>query len=157
VKREQRFRQVFHVRARERSGRLGERVEQVVLFEAPHDDDPVDRLAVAVERQGAVRRPRDGRDFEIDIGRGAAVERQLLFAGKFARFGIGEIDIGQFNRAFELVDAIPGEKNARDMGLDDLDLGRDAVGVGPAQKRDRALLCLFAHAIHADPGRRCLI
>jgi len=75
----------------------------------------------ATPKDGAVRAAADRSDFEIELGRGAAVELELGRAGGAPERGAGKIEIGVFDRALQLIGARTGEKHDRGMRLDDID------------------------------------
>ena len=91
-------------RGREPAG-ARDRVEQLILRKAPHDNDPIERRAIAAPADAAVGPPRDRPDLQIQLRCGAAVERHFRLAGGMPRFRCREIEIGEFDRALQLVGA----------------------------------------------------
>ncbi len=117
--------------------RLRERVEGERPIEAAHHDDPVERLALARKADGTPCSARQPADLEIERGCGPPVERQLGLAGRFAQRRRREIEIGELDRALQLIGAVSGKKHEGNMGLDDVDpLDPGAVGGRLAQKGD---------------------
>ena len=149
-------------RRRQRAG-PGHFLQEVRLIEAPHHHHEIHGLAAqiaaaialrAAPHQAAVGEAADRPDFEIELRRGAAVERQLGGAGGTpARHG-GKIEIGIFDGALQLVGAISREKHDRGMRLDNFHRSRAGrIGSGIAQKRDDIVLCI----IHRQPAAATLL
>ncbi len=89
--------------------------------ELAHDDDPVDDLAFAVEdRPIAVKG--DGNCVEIDRRRQPPVEFDLGAAVLFAQLDGGKIEKTEVDRLLELVDDLSGQKDRRDVGLEEPNL-----------------------------------
>ena len=103
-----------HQLGRQRAA-LGHAVEQAVLVEAMHDDQPVDgvvgRLADLAQRQLAVAPRRTGADAEIDLRRQLAVDLDLGRAHRGAPLDRREIHVGELHRALQLVGALAGEED----------------------------------------------
>jgi hypothetical protein len=110
-------------------------VEHKPLVEPLHAHQPVDRPALAAQRQAAV--PRYQRHHvEIDVRRQPAVEPQLGAAGALAPADGGKVEIGKAHRLLELVDALTGKEHPGHMGLAPEDLVRNrSIALWPAQKR----------------------
>ncbi len=109
-------------------------IEHVALVETPHRDQPVDRLAVAADREPPVQ-PRQRLHTEIDIRREAPVEPDLGAAGGFAARQRGEIEIRKAHRLLQLVDVGTGEEHPRHVGLAHLDRRRARIGARVFQER----------------------
>ena len=84
--------------------RAGHGIEQAILGKTPHHQHPVDRLAMT-ERQSSVRLAADRFDAPIKCGGGAPVKRQFGLADGLALCRGGKVEIGQADRALELVRA----------------------------------------------------
>ena len=84
----------------------GQAVAKAVLVEALHDHQPFDRLARSTERQPAVGAAHHRLDAEIELGRGAPVERDLALAVGLAQGQGGEIHVGVAHGALHLVGAV---------------------------------------------------
>ena len=101
---------------------LGHAIEQAVLVEAVHDDQPVDgiggRLADFAQRQLAVAAPPYRRRAEIDLRRKLAVDLDLGGAHRGAPFDCREIHVREFHRALQLVGALAGEEDHGAMRVD---------------------------------------
>ena len=135
---------------------LRQRVKQQRLIEAPHRHDPVDLRSLIAEAHQARRIAAEPADFEIEHGRGAPVQRQLGRAGLTAAPGGGKIEIGQLDRALQLVGPLAGQKNQRHMGFDNFDpLDRRPVGICAAEKGNRLAL-IVANWGSQTPSCRCL-
>ena len=100
---------------------LGEPIECLRLVEAAHLHRPFHRLAVAIERE-AIALPRDRNDAKVDLGRVAAVDRDLVRAHGLSLLEGGEIEEGKAHGALDLVHPLAGEEGHRRMGVDPLDL-----------------------------------
>ena len=91
-------------------------------------------------------------DFEIEFGRGAAVECELGLARLPPQSRGGEIEIGIFYRAFELIGVLAGEKDQRGMGFDDVDpVDRRSIRGRSAQKIDDVAL-IVGHSLSQTQG-----
>lgn len=135
-------------------------IEQQVLIEAPHRDDPVDGLAVAVETEPAVVSARDLVEGQIDVGRGPAIDGELGAAGALAQCQGREIEIGEPDRALELEGPLARKEHRRTMGIDALDrrAWRQAIACRVGEKIDGGLLRLGHRHLsygRSEPGRPC--
>jgi hypothetical protein len=145
-------------------------VEQLMLLEAPHHDDPIKRRPVVTPPNRSVRLPADRPDLQIQLRRGAAVQRQLRLARRPPQLRRRKIEVGVFDRALQLVGIVTGEKHDRDVRLDSLNhtLG-ETVGSGPAQERDDLVLrvphrrsvahyrAVIASEAKQSPGSECTL
>src|SRR3984893_17398541 len=82
--------------------RLGERIEQQVLLEPPHYDDPIESLAARRKADGGVGGAVKAADFLIKRRRGAPIQDQFGFAGAPSQIGGRKVEIGVCYRAFQL-------------------------------------------------------
>ncbi len=117
----------------------GDAVEQPLLIEALHHDDPVHRRPRPVDRQpfSLTRHPGGP---EVELRRRAAVDPQFGGAGTFAQRQRREVHEGKLHGALQLVRAVAGEKHHRAVGVDALD-AVDAPGARIGQeRRDLALV-----------------
>jgi hypothetical protein len=127
-------------------------VEQRVVGETAHFEQPVDSVAMPVDRQTTIGLARDRMQREIEIGCGAAVEPQFRFERRVAACGRREVEIVEAHRALELPRAIAGEENARGMGIDAPD-GR--IGAkGPAFEKGDDVLAGVAGGLHCGGFHR---
>ena len=111
--------------------RLGELVRERPLFltvaqhrllrKAAHVHRPFDRLALAAELQASLGPADDGHQAEIHVGRVRPVYLHLADGGVVARFEGREIDEAQVHALLDLVGVLPGEEDASDVRLDDVD------------------------------------
>ena len=124
-------------------------IERRVLVEAAHLDRPFDRLAVAAERETAVRLARDRDDAAIDLRRERLVDLKLGLARGLALRGGRIVEKRKLDRALDLVDALAGEEHRGRMGVDPPHL-RAAMGRGIAQQREHLVLRLgLMHAFRS--------
>ena len=86
--------------------RLGERIEQQVLLEPPHHDDPIDSLAVRRETDGPISPAEEAPNLLVKRRRGAPVQDQFGFAGAPSQIGGRKVEIGVCYRALQLDDAV---------------------------------------------------
>ncbi len=127
--------EVAHQRRRQPAV-LGHAIEQRRLVEAAHHQHPVDRRRRA-EGEPARRVAAERANLEIEFGRGATVERELGAAGRLAQRNGRVVEVGEADRALQLVGVIPGEEDERGMGLDAFHRsGIGTVGVRPRQEGD---------------------
>ena len=124
-------------------------IERAVLVEAHHVDRPFDRFAVAVDRQPAIVRARDGDDAAIKLRRQPPVDLDLRFAGVFALFERGKIEKRKVHRALDFQHAVAGEKHRGRVGVDAADLlGLAAIGRRIGEKCQHVVL-RFGRVVHA--------
>ncbi|WP_309391978.1 hypothetical protein [Chelatococcus sambhunathii] len=127
-------------------GHLG---EQILLGEAAHLDDAVHKLSGSVEFEPS-RRSRDAKRLSIERRRSSAVEREFALAVFPPNRRIGEIDVGQSDRALQFPHALAAQKDDGDVGpplfdrLDELTL----------QEGDRLGLTSFRRHRSRCPDRR---
>ena len=100
---------------------FGQTVQQLVLVECLHLDQPVDDLAGAVEDQPAVSVARHRDHALIEVRRCPPVQRKFARARRFSELQRREIGIGEPDRALQLQGAVARQKDVRNMRGDDLD------------------------------------
>ena len=117
---------------------LGETIEQGLLIESLHLDQPVDRVARAVERErpvGLTGHRAHRRRYSIGAVR--RFRRSFRLARDVPQFDGREIDVVEADGAFQLVGAIAGQPDRADVRVDPLDwTGREPVGGWRRQKGD---------------------
>jgi len=94
-----------------------ESVEQQALIEAPHHNDPIERLTVRSEIHGAISSAKEATNVLVKRRRGAAVQSELGLAGTPTEIHAREVEIRVFYRALQLEDALTRDKDQRGMGL----------------------------------------
>ena len=120
----------------------GEAIEQRVLVEAAHLDDRIDQFALAVEDEPAIDGAGDPPRGDIERGRDASIERHFPLAHREPRLRRVEIEIGKDDIALELIGALRGQHDDRNMGDD-----RRARGCSAShEKADRLVLRAEAHS-----------
>jgi hypothetical protein len=115
----------------------GDPIQQRFLVEARHLEQPLDRLALASDRERATSALGDGHHLVIEHRRGAAVEAQLGVERLLAPGQGGEIEKAVAYRALPLEGAIAHQEDQRGMGGDLLDV-RAGRAIGPARAQERA-------------------
>jgi hypothetical protein len=85
-------------------------VGQRFLREAPHPQGVLDRLARPAHAPAA-RLERDRHHAQVDLGRGAAVQAQLLFAVKAPRLQRRKIEEAEAHRLLHLVRVVAREEH----------------------------------------------
>ncbi len=116
--------------------------------EAAHLHRPLDRRAVAVEREPPVRLARDRHDPAVDVGRERPVDLELGLAGRLALVEGRIVEKREAHRALDLPGAVAGQEHRRRMGVDALDR-RPAMGRRLGEQREHRLLG-FSRIIHYD-------
>ena len=116
-----------------------------LLVESLHHDQPVDRFAVAAETERAVAAANHRLDPFVKKRRRPSIDGHLIVAEPAPALGVGIIQIGKANRAFQLVGAIAGEKDDRDMRVDAPDRFADAIAFRPGQEFDDLRLGVSDH------------
>lgn len=122
----------------------GKPIEQALLIETVHFDEPVHGRARATERQRSIRLTRDRHHAAIEIRCGAAVDLNLGVAHRLAPFDGREVEIVVSNGSFQLPGTRPGKKHDGCVGLDALDRCA-SVGRRRAQERDDFSLIFSDH------------
>ncbi len=97
---------------------LQKMVEHPVGGHAAHDNRPFDRFPGRIHPGSG-----DRHDTQIDVGRQALVETNLIVTGAFASIRITEIDETQIDRALELDHALARQIDPGDMGFDQAHIG----------------------------------
>jgi hypothetical protein len=98
--------------------RVGEAIERLRLVEAPHVDRPLDRLAVAAERKGAVATARHRDDATVKLRRKGPVGLDLGEAGGLALRERREVEEGETDGALDLEGALAGQEHDSGVGVD---------------------------------------
>ena len=91
--------------------RLGKRVEQQVLIEPPHHDDPIESLAVRRKADGACGAAEEAANLLVKRWRGAPVQYQFGFAGAPSQIRGRKVEIGIRYCPLQLEDAIACDKD----------------------------------------------
>ena len=116
------------------------------LGQPPHGDGPLDRVAApggagaggGLDPEVTVGGPHDRGDSEVDARGQALVEAHLLLAEVLAPLERGVVEEAQVHRLLDLVDALAGEEEQRDVRLQEIDLGdRRHVGPGAQELLDQ--------------------
>ena len=100
---------------------LGETVEEGVLVEPHHLDDPVDRLALPSQRERASGFARDRPHAEIESGCRPAVHTHLGLAGDAPELDRRKIHVVEAHGPLELLGPIAGQPDDADVGVDAFD------------------------------------
>src|SRR5215469_5371462 len=103
------------------TARFGECIEQQILVETPHDDDPIDSLTFWREPNGAASPAEEAPNLLVKRRCGTPVQSELGLTGTPPKLPGREVEIGVFYRALQLEDALAREKNQRGVGFNDLD------------------------------------
>ena len=121
-------------------------VQHLGLVEPVHDHEPVDDLAGTADRK-PMRRTHQRNHVAINVGSEAAIKLELGAARRLAAGERREIQIGETNRLFQLVNLVAGKKYLRHVRLttDDFGHGRP-IGVAAHQE--------FAFVGERRTGRR---
>ncbi len=88
-----------------------ESIEESILIEAGHFDEPVDWWAGSAQRERSVRFTCDRHDAAIQVGSSATVDPHFGFAHRLPSLDGGEVQIVVQNRALELQGPRAGEKH----------------------------------------------
>ena len=118
-----------HHLGRERAA-VGHAVEQPLLVEAAHDDQPVDGIVgvlTDLAKAELAVAAAHGCGAEIDLRRQLVIDLDLGRAHRAAPFGRREIHVGELHGALELVAALRGEEYDRTVRVD-APLGRQMLG-----------------------------
>jgi len=91
--------------------RLGQRIEQQVLIEPPHHDDPIESLAVRRKADGASGAAEEAANLLVKRWRGAPVQYQFGFAGAPSQIRGRKVEIGIPYCPLQLEDAIACDKD----------------------------------------------
>ncbi len=100
--------------------RLRHAVQQGLLREAAHLHRVVEHEARAAEGR-RLGRAGHRHHVEVEAGRGAAVQAQLLLAVEAARFQRGEVDEAEAYGLLDLVGEVTGQQHPGDVRLEELD------------------------------------
>ena len=96
-------------------------VEERLLREAIHLDQPVDSVSYAIQRQRPVRLPRHRQHASVQVRSGAAIEAHLGVTEGSAERGGGEVQIIEPHGTFELIGASRREEHNRAVRVDTFD------------------------------------
>ena len=114
---------------------IGQAIERLGLVEPAHRDRPFDDLAVARQRQCAVRLPCDRDHAKINLRREPAVDLKLGLACRFAQRQRGEIQKRIADGTLDLEGAVAGQEHHRRVGID-TPHRRAAVSLRIGQERE---------------------
>ncbi len=121
-----------------------EAVQQRLLIEATHANQPLDGLAMSTERKFAVGLPGDGHHIEVQLRGGAPVQAQLILAHGTPAFDGREVEVVVADGPFHLPRAIAGEEHDGGVRVDPID-GEPAVGGTGAEEGDDVGLVFGDH------------
>ncbi len=110
----------------------GQAIEEAVLVEAPHHDDPVHGVADAADREAAVRLACDALGFQVDVRRRARVEADFSLARRAPQVDGGEVEKIVADGAFQFVRAVAREE---DVGAVRVDAFHGVAAVGGGVRR----------------------
>ena len=113
-----------HSLPRDRRARRDDVVKQCLVGQSFHDDQPVDRLAFASQRESVIQGACDGPDTDVDVGRKRFVDGDFSQAGLVAGFACPMVEMPTDAGFLKLVGARLGKENERSMSFDNT-LGRE--------------------------------
>ena len=120
---------------------LSERIEQQRLIKTTHHDDPIERRPLIDKPDLSGHIAPNPAQVQVERGGRAAVQRQLSRTSGMPLLGGRKIEIREFNRALQLVGAIAGEKDNRNVSLDAVDpIDARPVCERPSEKSDHRVL-----------------
>jgi hypothetical protein len=122
VKRGDLLRQIVHDHGREAAAR-GDAIEQHLLIEPGHLEQPFDRLTRSGQRQSIAIRAGHRHEASIQHRRGPPVQRKLGLERTPAPIERGEVEEAVAHCTLHLVRAVADQEHVRGMGGDPLDLG----------------------------------
>jgi hypothetical protein len=100
---------------------LGKPIEERLLVEPHHLDEPIDRRALPSDRERPASVTRDGSHSKVERGRRAAIEAYLRLAGSPPQLNRRKINIVESNGTFELVNPVARQPDDADVRVDALD------------------------------------
>ena len=116
---------------------LAHAVEPAIFVEAAHAHRVFDRLAVVAPSR-IIRRADDGHHVQVDVGRKAAVQAQLVLAANVPEFERAEVQKRQLQGLLDLVGEFARQQDPGDVGLHQRDLVHGArVARGLKQGADQ--------------------
>ena len=119
----------------------GDAIEQRLLIEPRHLEQPFDRLPGSGQRQPIAIGAGHRHEAPIQHRRGPPVQRELGLERTSAPIERGEVEEAVADRALHLVCALADQEHVRGMGRDPLDLGAgQAVAAAVAEEREHVLL-----------------
>ena len=127
----------------------GQTVEQSVLIEAGHFDDPVHGLAGSPEREGSVRPADNGHDAAVERWRCAAVDADLGLAHRLAPRRGGKVQVVVLDGSLQFPGSPAGQEHDRCVRIDSLD-GFAAMCCRGGEEFDRGCLVFGDHLVWAD-------
>ena len=144
---EDRITQVIEQSARQ-TFPLTDTIQSLGLVKAPHDQKPLDHRPLGIEGKTTVRLPPQGRDFEVNLRRIGAIERQLRAYRPLALRQRGEVEKTEAHLSLHLVSTVADKKDHRRVGVDPND-PVDAFGIviRVGQEGDRLVLCRRLHRL----------
>jgi len=96
-----------------------DRIEQGIIGESPHLEQPIDGLAVAANVKSS-RCPDDGVNGQVKIRRRSPIEPEFRFERRAATRRRRKIKIGIADGSFQFPRSVAGKKDARRMRVDAL-------------------------------------
>ena len=125
---------------------LGQAIEERVLVEADHLDQPINRRARPADRERPTVFPSDGTHSQVQRGGGAAVEAHFGLAGGVSQLDRRKIHVVEPNGPFELVGPIARQPHDADVRVDAFDLECGiTVGLRRGEKRHDIALIVGSH------------
>ena len=113
----------------------GHRIENAILREAPHHNDPVDNTAFVAPRDAATLCDGQRTGLKIELRSSAPIEADLSRARRASHRLVREIEIWQSDRPLQLIGVVTSQEHFRNMRIDDLDPADiRPIGAGIAQK-----------------------
>ena len=122
------------------------------LVEPPHLEQPLDRLALAIQGQRAALVAGDRQDALVEHRRGAAVEAQLGVQRVLASLQRREVEEAVAHRALHLVGALADQKNLGRVGLT---CSTSAPGASPEKGAEPVRIDRFSAHAPSLRARQC--
>ena len=130
-------------------------IEQILLAEAFHHDEPIDRFSLAADLE-AVAGTGHRLDGEIDLGRRPAVQLQLALASLVAQGDGREIEEVELHGFLQFVRPLAGEEDMGNMGVDPLDR-RAAMSLRIGEKAKDGVLIRCRAIVHGKSSKILLL
>ena len=122
-------------------------LEHPGLVELSHSDRVLDGLSITADAR-VCGLPGDGNNIQVQLGREAPVQPQLLLAAEAALLERREIQKAEIQRLLELIRVLAGQEHVRDVGLDMFDLARRMGIANRVQQRaDQIPMRILPHLL----------